>query len=225
MKAELEKLRHARSAKDFPNIKLNEDEHVELSIKRSLLGVIAIWLISAICIIAITTILIIIFNDQNVKNMVEKLPGSARNSMYIIIAVIYILALLIPFVLNSIYKSNTMLITNQRAIQVIRSSLFNTSTNIIELQKIEDVSFHKNGVLDTIFNIGTLRMSTVGDETTYTFTMLDTPHDEVERISELVKASHHRKAREEARAAAEVANEMAAEKGELAPKPEQTKEA
>jgi hypothetical protein len=55
--------------------------------------------------------------------------------------------------------------------------------------------------------------------------MLDTPHDEVERISELVKASHHRKAREEARAAAEVANEMAAEKGELAPKPEQTKEA
>lgn len=225
MKAELEKLRHARSAKDFPNIKLNEDEHVELSIRRSLLGVIAIWLISAVCIVAITTILIIIFNDQNVKDMVAKLPGSARSSMYVIIAIIYILALLIPFVLHIVYKSNTMLITNQRAIQVIRSSLFNTSTNIIELQKIEDVSFHKNGVLDTIFNIGTLRMSTVGDETTYTFTMLDTPHDEVERISELVKASHHRKAREDAKAAAEVASEMAAAKGELAPKPEQKKEA
>ena len=211
MKADLEKLRHARSAKDFPNIKLNDDEHVELSIRRSMLGIIAIWLISAILIVAITTILIIVLSDPNVKGMIDRLQDSARNSLYVIIAIVYILALLIPFVLHIIYKSNTMVITNQRAIQVIRTSLFNTSTNIIELQRIEDVSFRKNGVIDTIFNIGTLRMSTVGDETTYTFTMLDTPHDEVERISELVKASHHRKAREEAKAAAEVAKELASE--------------
>lgn len=216
MKADLEKLRHARSAKDFPNIKLNDDEHVELSMRRSMLGIIAIWLISAILIVAITTILIIVFSDQNVKDMMNKLQDNARNCLYIIIAILYILALFIPFVLHMIYKSNTMLITNQRAIQVVRTSLFNTSTNIIELQKIEDVSFHKNGLLDTLFNIGTLRMSTVGDETTYTFTMLDTPHDEVERISELVKASHHRKAREEAKAAAEVAKEMASEEAKEA---------
>ena len=33
-------------------------------------------------------------------------------------------------------------------------------------------------------------MSTVGDETTYTFSMLDTPRDEVETISQLVYATH-----------------------------------
>ena len=94
MKADLEKLRHARSAKDFPNIKLNDDEHVELSMRRSMLGIIAIWLISAILIVAITTILIIVFSDQNVKDMMNKLQDNARNCLYIIIAILYILALL-----------------------------------------------------------------------------------------------------------------------------------
>ena len=83
-----------------------------------------------------------------------------------------------------------MYITNHRAIQNIRTSIFNTSTNVIELERIEDVSFHQKGFFGAIFNIGTLRMSTVGDETTYTFEMLDTPTDEVETISKLVRDSH-----------------------------------
>ena len=34
--------------------------------------------------------------------------------------------------------------------------------------------------------MGVLRMSTVGDETTYTLKYVDTPHDEVKTISHLV---------------------------------------
>ena len=53
MKKELEKLRHARSAKDFPNIDLEEDEHVVVAMTRTKLGLLGIWLFAAIVIILI----------------------------------------------------------------------------------------------------------------------------------------------------------------------------
>ena len=57
MKKELEKLRNARSAKNaqsakkFPNIDLQEDEHIVLSMTRTKLGRVGIWLFTAIVVI------------------------------------------------------------------------------------------------------------------------------------------------------------------------------
>ncbi len=45
MKAELSKVQHARSAKDFPEIDLEQDEYVVLHIKRSRIGVVFIGLL------------------------------------------------------------------------------------------------------------------------------------------------------------------------------------
>ena len=43
MKNDLVKLRHARSTKDFPGLKLEDNEFVELVIRRSKIGLILIW--------------------------------------------------------------------------------------------------------------------------------------------------------------------------------------
>ncbi|MBR3220548.1 hypothetical protein IKF76_01645, partial [Candidatus Saccharibacteria bacterium] len=43
MKSDLVKLRHARSTKDFPGLKLEDNEFVELVIRRSKIGLILIW--------------------------------------------------------------------------------------------------------------------------------------------------------------------------------------
>ena len=193
MKRELEKLRHARSAKDFPNIKLDEDEHVVLSVKRSFLGLIGLWLGGAICLIATIVIAAIVANDSFFSDYLLGAFGGS-SLIWAIFFVIFVAIVVMTFISTYIYCGNKMYITNQRAIQHIRTSIFNTSTNIIELERIEDVSFHQKGIFGSIFNIGTLRMSTVGDETTYTFEMLDTPTDEVETISKLVRASHKKHA-------------------------------
>ena len=195
MKRELEKLRHARSAKDFPNIKLDEDEHVVLSIKRSFLGLIGIWLSGALCLIAAIVIAVWITNDHFfATTLFGNLGGTGV--LWLIFIAVFILIVSMSAISTYVYKDNKMYITNRRAIQNIRVSLFDSSTNVIELERIEDVSFHQQGIIGAVFNIGTLRMSTVGDETTYTFNMLDTPTDEVETISKLVRDSHARKAKQ-----------------------------
>lgn len=192
MKQELEKLRHARSAKDYPNIKLDDDEHVVLSMKRSFLGLIGLWLGSAVCIIFMIIFAVMMLSDNSLANPILKALGGA-GLIWGIFIIVVILVIIMTMISTYVYVGNKMYITNHRAIQEIRTSLFNTSMNVIELQRVEDVSFHKKGIIGSIFNIGTLRMSTVGDETTYTFQMLDTPTDEVETISKLVRDSHKTK--------------------------------
>lgn len=190
MKKELEKLRHARSAKDFPNIDLEEDEHVVLSMTRTKLGLLGIWLFTAIIYILLTTILIVIGNNPTVSGFLDAVGSESAKYLYIIVGLAYFIIAMVAIVSHVVYRDNKMYVTNKRAIQTIRTSLFSGSTNVIELQRIEDVSFKQQGFFDTIFNIGTLRMSTVGDETTYVFELLDTPHDEVATISKLVSDSH-----------------------------------
>lgn len=210
-------MRHARSAKDFPNIDLNEDEHVVLSMTRTKLGLIGIWLFASVVIILLTMLLVVVANNPTVSGFLDAVGSESTKYLYILIGLAYFIIILATIVSHIVYRDNKMYITNKRAIQQIRTSLFSGSTNIIDLQRIEDVSFHQKGFFDTVFNVGTLRMATVGEETTYTFPLLDTPHDEVALISKLVTESH-RKAKGSNAVSSDEIEEAAAKKAQKAEK-------
>ena len=67
MKDELAQVKHARSAKDYPDINLEADEHVVLHITRSRIGIIAIWTMAALCVIILSLALILIANNDAVS--------------------------------------------------------------------------------------------------------------------------------------------------------------
>jgi flagellar biosynthesis protein FliQ len=187
MKAELSKVQHARSAKDFPEIDLEQDEYVVLHIKRSRLGIAFIWAVVAVMIVALSLVLIFFAgSNADISNTVFSLNDASLHYLRLVIFVLYILFFFGGFVGQNIYDANHIYVTNRRVIQKSRSTIFANSTNIIELRRIEDVSFHQSSLIDHICNFGTLRMSTIGDETTYTLKNVDTPHDEVKTISHLV---------------------------------------
>ena len=85
-----------------------------------------------------------------------------------------------------IYRGNKLFITNKRVMQFSMTSLVSSSVNIIDLKSIEDASFHQNSLLQKIFKYGTLRLSTGGDETTYTFPFSDISGEELKTIAYLV---------------------------------------
>ena len=189
MKEELAQVKHARSAMDYPDINLEVDEHVVLHFKRSRMGIIAIWTMVAFCIIILSLSLILISKKVNLNDTLLTLTEDSLSYLRIAIFAFYAIIFAGGIIGQTIYDANEMFITNRRAIQKSRTSLFSNSTNIIELRRIEDVSFRQESLIDHVFQIGILRMSTVGDETTYTFKYLDTPHDEVKIISHLVYES------------------------------------
>ena len=197
MKDELAQVKHARSAKDYPDINLEADEHVVLHITRSRIGIIAIWTTAALCVIILSLALILIANNIKIEDTLLTLNDTSLGYLRIAIFALYAIILAGGVIGHSIYNANEMFITNRRVIQKSRTSLFANSTNIIELRRIEDVSFRQETLLDHLFQIGILRMSTVGDETTYTFKYLDTPHDEVKIISPLVYENKKHSKRED----------------------------
>ena len=183
MKQELIKLHHARSKKDFPELKLEENEYVELAIQRSRLGLLFIW--GAACVGYLSLLIALVFLSTSGSN-VGTLNGFGRSYLYLIILILFGIITIAALVGSKVYKSNRLYVTNKRLIHHCANSLFSKSVNIIELLSIEDVSFKQDNVIDHIFKLGTIRMATVGDETTYTFKYVNTPKDELDAITHLV---------------------------------------
>ena len=96
------------------------------------------------------------------------------------------MAIVISLVALMVYRGNRLFITNKHAIQMVMKSPVATSINMIDLQSVEDASFHQNGVLQKMFRYGTFRLSTVGDETTYTFDYSDINPTELKEVSKLI---------------------------------------
>lgn len=193
MKKELVRLRHARSKKDFPEITLEEDEYVEIAIRRSKIGLFFIWLGVVLGFVALTAALIL-FAHGGISSSVFRVNETSKHYLYIMVFALYVILFLVGIVATITYASNKLYVTNKRAFQLSMTSLFSKSVNVIDLVSIEDVSFKQNGVFEHIFQLGTIRMSTVGDETTYTFKYVNTPRDELDTITHLVHtAKSHNK--------------------------------
>ena len=192
MKKELASIRSAKSAKQYTDVDLEKDEYVVLCLERSRIGIIGIWCcVGVIILVLCLTLIAVIGNGETIAALSYiKLNEQMLHGLRVLMFALFALIIAAGFIGQYIYNGNKMYITNMRVIQKIRNSLFSNSTNIIDLKRIEDVSYKQVSLTDHLFRFGTLRLSTVGEETTYTFPMLDTPRDEVKTISHLV---HERK--------------------------------
>lgn len=188
MKEDLVNLHHARSEQDFPELKLEDDEFVELAFRRVRIGVMLIWAGVILGVLALTVLLIALNSINNLG-----LNGMAKQYMTTLLCALYAVFFVIGLVMTVVYNGNKFYVTNRRVIQIEQTSLFAKSKNIIDLVSIEDVSFKQSGLMQYIFKYGTLRMATIGDETTYTFTYFEKPTDELDTITHLVHNAKEKK--------------------------------
>lgn len=176
----LAKIRHARSKKDFPFLKLEDDEYVEFAFSRAKVCLFMIFGGVAGGLILILFAFLMIILGQNTMDAMGK------NFMFIILACLIVAALLMGWAGIAVYRGNRLFLTNKHAIQMVMKSPVATSVNVIDLPSIEDASFHQNGLAQKIFGYGTFRLSTVGDETTYTFPYSDIAPEELRAVSKLI---------------------------------------
>jgi uncharacterized protein YqhQ len=91
MKVELTKVQHARSAKDFPEIDLEQDEYVVLHIKRSRLGLAFIWAIVAVMVVALSLVLIFFAgSNATIENTVFSMNEASLHYLRLVIFILYV---------------------------------------------------------------------------------------------------------------------------------------
>lgn len=191
MDANLVKIRHERSKKDFPGVSFHDDEYVEFAFSRAKICLLLIMTATFGGLILILAGFLVVLLGQN------KLDEMGRNFLFIILFALLAAAILISVVALKIYRGNRLFITNKRAIQLIMNTLVSTSVNVIDLSSVEDISFHQDTIMQKLFNYGTLRLATVGDETTYTFKYSDISSDQIKAVSKLISVAKKNMHKEE----------------------------
>lgn len=180
MEESLAKVRHDRSKKDYPGLKLDDDEYVEVALKRAKICLSMIWIGLFVGLGVILLAFLLVLLGQS------KIDARGRDFLFILLFALLAATLLIWILALKIYNGNRLFVTNKHVIQMIMISPVSTSVNIIDLFSIEDASFKQENLMQKMFNYGTLRLSTVGDETTYTFPYSDVTSDQLRIATQLI---------------------------------------
>lgn len=175
--------RHQESLKNFPHVKVDGDEFVILSLKRHWIGLFGVILTTFILFVVLVSAWILVCFTPNPF----KIPQHMKDSLSLIFAPLSVLILVAGYIGYSTYNANKFFITNERVIQWIVGGLLDRKSQTINLESIEDISFSQSGLLQHIFNFGTVRMSTVGDESTYTFHLAKFPAKTAEILGEVAE--------------------------------------
>lgn len=186
MNEDLDRLRHARSAKAYPSLKLEDNEYVILTIVRSSVVYVITWALVILGLLGLTFLLFYLSSSNIAGDTLLNFSQPARQYFVMIFLILYFVLIFVGIIASAVHRSNILYITNQRLIQQSRPTIFTNSTNIIEPRRIEDVSFRQNGLIEQIIGIGTIRLATVGDETTYSFRYASSSNERINQISELI---------------------------------------
>ena len=179
------KARHDRSVKKYPEITVDEDEYVVLSMRRHSLGyLLNIIFSSIVAVFLISTWIIVCFMPNPLP-----IPANFKPQLSVIFGSITLLLILLTYANYFVYRANRIVITNERAIQWISTTIMSQKKQVINLESIEDISYSRDGILQHLFDYGTVKLSTVGDESTYTFAFSPNPDKKAEFLSDVVEAA------------------------------------
>lgn len=173
-----EKADHAISVHDYPELDLGETEYVIIDIERTKLFPILAHTVAIVGYIFFTIVAVLDVNGW---------LGIEGGGIFSVISfLVTIILATICYLAVWMYNRNQMIVSNQRIFDKIQSSLFAYRMQSIELEHIEDLSYARVGILANIFNYGSVRFSTVGNEHTYELTFVHDPENQIKAIKKAV---------------------------------------
>ncbi len=173
--------KHEESKKKYPFLNLSEGEYVIVNIHRHPIGLLAPVAVTGFILILLLAILIAYPASGGPL-------GIAFSAIILPILCLMILVAIGGYITIWIYLQNQFFMTNESVIQEIQNGLFSRHEQTVSLGSIEDVSFIKHGVLESMFDFGMIRLSTEGDETTYRFSYVSHPKKQTAILNNAVEA-------------------------------------
>lgn len=178
--------KHEESKKLYPKLNLSSGEYIISAIRRHPIGLVSIWSVTAAVVIALLVVIILLASYSHNQDLGGATPIPV---MYLAIPalLIAILAILFGFISSVVYRANRFYLTNESVIQHIQTSLFNEREQTISLNNVEDASYSQDGILCHLLNYGRIRLSTMGDETTYRFSYVTSPKQQIALLNNAVE--------------------------------------
>ncbi len=180
------KAKHDESIKRYPHLNLSDGEYVISAIKRHPIGLISIWGVVEIAVLLVFIGFPILLSSGAFLG--RSLSAGALMSGGLVLLFAAVLFVLGGIVATVVYQANRFYLTNESVIQHIQTSLFSKKDQTISLANVEDASYRQQGIIQTLLNYGSIRLSTEGEETTYRFNFVANPRKEIDRLNNAVEA-------------------------------------
>jgi hypothetical protein len=173
------------SHKKYPTLNLSDGEYVISDVKRHPIGLVGIWGIGVLIIIAVLSMLGLFMNNASGTGLTDSVPKTALALGVLLVATLVAIGAAAS---SWIYGANHFYLTNESVIQRLQISLFSSRVQTVSLGNVEDASYTKKGIAQHLFNYGSIRLSTQGDETTYRFSFVSDPHGQIAALNNAVEA-------------------------------------
>lgn len=179
--------KHEESKKRYPELPLSRDEYVIEFVRRHPIGLVSIW--GLVLFLATVALLGLAFYEMSRAELSSmfllnggELPSAA--GLFPIVLLLVAFFVLGGVISTVVYNGNRFYLTNESIFQHVQTSLFSTRNQVVNLINVEDASNDQQGLLQHVFNYGTLRLSTQGEETTYRFMFVYNPKRIVGLVNE-----------------------------------------
>lgn len=179
------KAKHEESMLRYPFLNLSEAEYVISAVRRHPIG---LFLPIGITVFLIALVASFIINYSIMApalGIAETIPYEGFTLVGILLIILFGLG---GYIAVWVYLNNKFFLTNESVIQEIQHSLFSKHEQTVSLQNIEDASFLQNGIIQSMLNYGSIRLSTEGDETTYRFYYVSNPKEQIAILNNAVEA-------------------------------------
>lgn len=177
--------KHNDSVRKYPFLNLSEGEYVISAVTRHPIGMLPIGSFVAFMVI------VCLGSIPLYASFVQSNAGSGLPPVEIFGLLSFVLAILFTLgglIAVHVYLSNKFFLTNESVIQEIQHSLFSKHEQTVNLANIEDASYRQENIIQTIFDYGSIRLSTEGDETTYRFSHVASPKKQIAILNNAVEA-------------------------------------
>lgn len=180
------KLKHDESKRLYPHLNLSAGEYVISAVKRHPIGLIIPIVVGALL---VSFALIVLLNYDFLAQFFRINDQIISYSAVVPLMITFITFIIVAtYITYFIYTSNRFFLTNESVIQEIQTGLFSKLEQTVSLSNIEDASFTQIGIMQQIFNYGSIRLSTEGDETTYRFSYVENPKGHIAILNNAIEA-------------------------------------
>ncbi len=179
--------RHEESKRKYPFLNLSEGEFVITAVRRHPVGMV-IPVAITIGSIMLTYVLAFMFMASVGDGRTGQANAPNSIDIFMIASLLAFLFAIFGYIYVWVYLQNKFFMTNESVIQEIQHSLFAKHEQTVSLGSIEDASYKQYNIFQTIFNYGTIRLSTEGEETTYRFHYVENPKKQIAILNNAVEA-------------------------------------
>lgn len=162
----------AEHLKVNPLAAMQEGEEMIADIHRHPFGIVSTYIFGLIGFAAACGV-ILLLTSKLIPEGSSYNPGMVAAALIGIVLVMMVLGL---GVTTMIYWQNRWVVTSDSVTQITQRSLFDRQISQLSLSNLEDVTAEQRGIIQSLFNFGTLRVETAGERSKFYFLYCPDPN-------------------------------------------------